>query len=96
MRGVANLGAELDLTDTLTQTALVQIIKEYRIKALVAKKTKERVVRFTRRRRQHLVEQRASLATTQPVAPIDTKKNSTFVDTGEKNTLAKIREAENG
>lgn len=96
VRGVANLGAELDLTDTLTQTALVQIIKEYRIKALVAKKTKDRVVRLTRRRKQQLAEQRASLAKTQPTTPIDMKKNSTFVDTGAKSTLAKIREAENG
>ena len=96
VRGVANLGKELDLTDTLTQTALIQIIREYRIKALVAKKTKDKVVRYTRRRIEQLTEQRKSLAAKQPQAPIDFKKNATFVDTGEKTTLAKIREAENG
>lgn len=96
IRGVANLGKELDLLDTLIQTALVQIIKEYRIKALIAKKTKDRVVRFTRSRVTHLRKQRESLATKQPQTPIDSQKNATFVDTGEKTTLAKVREAENG
>jgi len=96
IRGVANLGKELDLSDTLTQTALVQVIKEYRVKALVAKKTKDKVVRWTRGRLASLKEHRASLATKQPQAPIDPKKNATFVDTGEKTRLAKVREAENG
>ena len=45
IRGMSNLGKELNLADTLTQTALVQIIKEYRIKALLAKKTKDSVIR---------------------------------------------------
>jgi len=96
IRGVANLGKELDLSDTLTQTALVQVIKEYRVKALVAKKTKDKVVRWTRGRLASLKKHRASLATKRPQAPIDSKKNATFVDTGEKTRLAKVREAENG
>lgn len=96
VRGVSNLGKELDLTDTITQTALIQVIKEYRIKALVAKKTQAKVVRWTRQRITHLIEQRKRLAKKQPQTPIDTKKNSTFIDTGQKNTLAKIREIESG
>lgn len=96
MRGVANLGKELDLTDTLTQTAVIQIIKGYNIKALVAKKTLNRVVKLTRQRTKDLAEQRQSLARKEQPIEIDSKRNATFVDTGEKNTLTKIRQAENG
>lgn len=96
IRGVSNLGKELDLTDVLTQTAVTQIIKEYRIKALVATKTKDRVVRLVRRRISDLREQRKTLAKKQPQVPIDAKKNATFVDTGKRSTLAKVRESENG
>lgn len=96
VRGVANLGKELDLTDTLTQTAVIQVVKNYRIKALIAKKTLSRVVRLTRQRINVLTEQRKSLAQKPQPVEIDSKRNATFVDTGEKNTLTKIREAENG
>lgn len=94
IKGMANLGKELDLSDILTQTALIQIIKEYRIKALVAKKTKDKVIRLTRNRLATLKKHRASLATKQPQAPIDVKKNATFINTGEKTRLAKVKEAE--
>jgi len=96
VRGVSNLGKELDLTDTLTQTALSQILKEYRIKALVSKKTLVRVIRFTRKRIKHLEDQRTILRDKQQPAAIDPKKNSVFVDTGKKSTLAKIRQENNG
>lgn len=96
IRGISNLGKELDLTDVLTQTAAIQVIKEYRIKALVAIKTKDKIVRLVRRRISYLREQREILAKKQPQIPIDAKKNATFVDVGTKNTLAKIRESENG
>jgi len=96
IRGVSNLSKSLDFTDTLIQTALIQIIKEYRIKALVATKTVNRIVKLTNRRVEHLNEQRIMLAQKPQPAKIDTQKNSTFIDTGGKNTLAKLREAENG
>jgi len=96
IKGVANLGKELDLTDTLTQTALIQVIKEYCIKALVAKKTVDRVVRLTRRRTEYLSQQRIALAQKPQPVEIDPQKNATFIDSGEKNILARIREAENG
>lgn len=96
IRGVSNLGKLLNFTDTLVQTALVQIIKEYRIKALVAKKTVAKVTYLTCRKIKDITAQRAVLSNKLPIVAIDSKKNSTFVDVGEKSTLAKIREAENG
>lgn len=96
IKGITNLGKELDLTDTLTQTALIQIIKEYNIKALVAKKTVAKVVRLTNCRITQLKNQRKLLAEKQQSIEIDSQKNATFIDSGEKNILAKIREAENG
>ena len=96
VRGVFNLSNVLDFTKPLTQTALVQIITEYRIKALIAKKTVDRVVRLTNKRITKLSEQREVLSKKHQQVDIDSKKNSTFIDTGKKNTLSKIREAENG
>lgn len=96
VRGVSNLGKELDLTDALTQTAIVHVIKNHRIKALVAKKTVAKVIKLTNKHLALLKEQRVLLANKPQQAPIDTKKNSTFVDTGRKSILARIREAENG
>lgn len=96
IRGVSNLGKELDFTDVLTQTALIKIIAKYNIKALVAKKTVARVVKLTRQYRKELLGQRESLAKKEQPIAIDSKKNSTFVDTGEKSVLAKIRDVENG
>ena len=96
IKGVSNLGMELDLTDTLTQTALVKIILEHNIKALVAKKILARVVRLTKCKIKDLSKQRALLSEKQQPVIIDIKKNSTFVDTGQKGRLAKIREEENG
>ncbi len=96
IRGVSNLGKELDLTDKLTQTALIDTIREYKIKALVSKKTISRVVRLTRGRIESIKEQRDIISQKQPQQDIDPKKNSTLVDTGQKSVLARIREAENG
>jgi len=96
VKGVSNLSRQLDLTNALTQTALIQIIKEYRIKALIAKKTNERVIRLTYHRIELLKKQRMLLANDQPPAIFDIKKNSTIIDIGEKNTPAKIRKIENG
>ncbi len=96
IRGVANLGREIDLSDVITQTALIQVIREYRIKALVAKKTLQRVVRITNKRVVALKKQRVELSKKQQPVEINSQKNSTFVDTGKKNTIAKIREVENG
>lgn len=96
IRGVSNLSKELDFDNILTQTAIIQIIKEYRVKALIAKKTKDKVVRLVRRHIDDLEKQRTSLKNKPQHLPIDIKKNSTFIDTGTKSILAKIKEAENG
>lgn len=94
IRGIANLGKELDLTNILTQIALIQIIKEFNIKALIAKKTTARVVKLTNQRIIQLKEQRKLLAEKQQQKLINEKKNSIFIDTGNKTILAKIRESE--
>lgn len=96
IRGISNLGKELDLTDALMQTSLVQIIVQYKIKALVAKKTISRVVRLTWARNRLLIEQRTKSSMKDQPVYIDPSKNSTFIDTGKKGMLAKVREAENG
>lgn len=95
IRGLSNLGRELDLSNTLVKVALINVIKSNYIKALVSKKTVTRVVRMTRKCHQELVDQRESLSKKQHPVMIDSKKNATFVDTGKKNVLAKIRDAEN-
>jgi len=96
VRGVSNIGKQLDITDTLTQTALIHIIKEYHIQALVSKKTVAKVIKLTNRRIADLKNQRVGLATKQLQPDIDQGKNSTFVDTGNNSVRAKIREVENG
>ena len=96
IRGMSNLGRELDLGDTLVQVALIKVIKTNYIKALVSKKTVARVVRLTHKCYQELLSQRESLSNKKQPTKIDSKKNATFVDTGRKNVLAKIRDAENG
>lgn len=96
IKGIANLGKKLDLTNILTQTALIQIIKERNIKALVAKKTIVRVVKLTNCCITQLKDQRKLLIQKQQPIEIDHKKNATFIDTGNKTILAKIKETENG
>lgn len=96
IRGVSNLGKKLDLTDKIIQTALVQIIREYNIKALVAKKTVDRVVKLTNRRVEELRLRRETLVQKVQPIEIDSRKNSTFIDTKEKGVLSKVREVENG
>lgn len=96
IRGVSNLNKELDLTNTLTQTALIQIIKEYNIKALVAKKTIVKIVRLTNRRIAQLKDQRKLLTGKQQQVKIDIKKNSTFIDTGRKSRFARVKEKDHG
>jgi len=96
VKGVDNVSQLLNFDDILMQTALIEIIKERNIKALTYKKTVDRVARLARQRRDRLAQKRMELSRKQQPTAIDARKNSTFVDTGEKNTLAKIREAENG
>lgn len=96
IRGMFNLSGELDLENTLVQVALIKVIKTNYIKALVSKKTVVRVVRLTHKCHRELLDQRESLSKKKQPAIIDSKKNATFVDTGKRNVLAKIRDAENG
>jgi hypothetical protein len=97
VRGVANLGKELDLTNVSVQTALIQVIKENNIGALIAQKTVAKVVKLTNRRIIQRKEQQELLVKKQPPQiTIDSKENAIFVDTGERNTLSKIRDVESG
>lgn len=96
VKGVDNVVKQLDITNTLIQTALVQIIKNHNIKSLTYKTVAQRVVRSVEKRKADLEEQRIRFGKKQPPQAIDVKKNSTFVDTEEKSTLGKIREVEDG
>lgn len=96
VKGVANVLEQLGEIDILTQTAFIQIIREYNIKSLTYKTTVKKVVENIRSRKYRLEQQRAELREKPQPQAIDMQKNSTFVDTGKKSVLAKIREAENG
>lgn len=96
IKGVDNVLKQLVSVGVLTETAFVQIIKEHNIKSLTYKSTVSRVVKNIRQREIDLEKQRAKLRAKPSQQDVDVVKNSTFVDTGEKSVLAKIREAENG
>ncbi len=96
VKGIDNVLKTLDSKDPLIQTALVQTIKQNNIKSLSYSTTVKKVVKYTIIRRGDLKRQRDILQEKTPTKEIDAKKNSTFVDTGEKGVLGKIREEENG
>lgn len=96
VKGVANVLQQLGVEDTITQTAFVQIVREHNIKSLTYKTTAKRVVKNVLGRKNKLEKQRRELRDKPQLQEIDAQKNSTFVDTGNKGILAKIREAENG
>lgn len=96
VKGVDNVAQELDFKDNLIQTALINVIKDYNIKALTHKTTLNRVIIGVRKKRKELEIQRANLSQKPTPIKINIKKNSTFIDTGDKSPLAKIREAEHG
>lgn len=96
VKGVDNVLQQLGTIDPLVQTAFVQIICEHNIKSLTYKTTVNKVVKNIRGKKGDLKQQRAELKDKPQPQTIDTQKNSTFIDTGKKNILAKIREAENG
>jgi len=96
IKGVSNLGKIFDITDTQIQTALIQIIRERNIKALVASKTVASVAKFTKKRIEELIENKKLLSKKEHKRVSDVKGNSTFVDTGNEGPLAKIRRIENG
>jgi len=96
VRGVANLGKQIDTTDPIVQRALIDTIVKYRIKALVAKKTVEKVIKLTNRRIKEITTRREASSSRPAATQVDVPKNSTFVDTGEDSILAKIKRIENG
>ncbi len=97
VKGVDNILKQLGEIDALTQTALVKIVQEHNIKATTHKATINRIVKSVLQKRIDIQAARVGLSQKQqPSTIIDTKKNSTFVDTGDKSALTKIREAENG
>lgn len=96
VKGVDNVLKEVGDEEFLTQTAFIQIIEQHNIKSLSYKTTVGKVVKYVTIRKTDLRAQRAKLRTKSLQQEVDVKKNSTFVDTGEKNPLAKIREVESG
>lgn len=93
-KGVSNISKLVNIDDILTQTALIQIIKEYNIKSLTSKSTVTKVVKNVEKRKIALEEQRAHLSERELQQEVDVKKNSTFIDVGKKGILARIRESE--
>ena len=96
VRGIANLKQKLDLTDPITQRALIDVIKTHNIKALVSKKTIEKVIKLTLLLIEDMKNKRRTLSQTDTYVEIDEQKNSTFVTPKPDNRLAKIREIEHG
>lgn len=96
IKGVENIFQQLEVLDAITQTAFVQIIKEHNIKSLTYKSTVKRVSKNISLRKIELEKRRAKFQEKQHQPEINIKKNSTFVDTGKKNLITKIREAEGG
>lgn len=82
--------------DILIQTAFIEIIKEHNIKSLSYKITIKKVVRSICQKKSDLEQQRIKLRERTPRQEVNIKENSTFIDTGKKGVLAKIREVENG
>lgn len=96
VKGVANVLKVLGTENPLTQTAFVQIVKQHNIKSLSYKTTVQKVVKYITIRKDDLERKRTELSEKPQIKEIDTEKNSTFVDTGRKNILSKIKETENG
>ncbi len=96
IKGVDNVIKLLKTMDSITQTAFVQVVQQHNIKSLSYKTTVEKVARNIYKRKTFLEKQRAELILKIPQSEVDVKKNSTFIDTGDKSVLAKIRESENG
>lgn len=96
VKGVANVCEQLGDTGTLTETAFIHVITLYNIKSLSYKTTVNKVVKNIHKKKIHLEQQREQLRHKKHNIQIDIKKNSTFVDTGPRGILSKIREAENG
>lgn len=96
VKGVDNVIKQLGSEDAIFQTAFVQIVREHNIKSLMYKTTVKKVVKNVLKRKADLEQHRINLQSKPTPQDIDTKKNSTFVDTGSKGVLAKIRESENG
>lgn len=96
VKGVDNVIKQLGSEDTLFQTAFIQIVLSHNIKSLMYKTTVRRVVKNVLKRKVDLEQQRRDFQSKPATQKIDVKKNSTFVDTGKKGVLARIRETENG
>ena len=96
VKGVDNVIKLLKTMDSITQTAFVQVVQQHNIKSLSYKTTVAKVARNIYKRKTFLEEQRSELMSKMPQREVDVKRNSTFIDTGDKGVLAKIRESENG
>jgi len=95
-KGIANLANELNMDDQVVRTALVHVIKNNNIKSLTAKKTISRVIALTFKQLDIINRDRNKMDVNRYNSDIDIKENAKFVDTGEKTTISKIREMENG
>lgn len=91
IRGVHNLFQKLDnIDDPLLRNAIIEIIQQYKIKSLLAKKTVARVVKLVSAR---FNTHKRKIKENQP-PPTTIKENKQFTDTGKGSALGKLRELE--
>ena len=93
-RGVKKLSEIFDFQQLLVRQALIQVIQTHNIKALVANKTIDYVVRHTQHTIKILQNQRQNILDN----AITTNQNQSteLIDIGDKSQLAKIKAIENG
>lgn len=96
IKGVFNLFSLIDIQDPIVQTATIHIVTKHNIKALVAKKTLERVVKLINKKIQQIKEERQQIAEKARIAIFNPRDNCHFIDCGDTNKLAKIKRIESG
>lgn len=94
IKGVFNLFNLIDIQNPLIQTAIIHVITKYNIKALVAKKTLDRIVKLVDKRTRQIKEDRQKIADKAQTVIFNPRDNCHFIDCGDTNKLAKIKRIE--
>jgi len=98
-RGIKQLSESLDFNIPAIKAALIEIILERRIKALVRKDTITLVIKQVKKKLDNTIRQRQEMADKAqlPIIADDyQQRNARLVDTGTRDTFAKLREIEHG
>jgi len=91
IKGAHNLLKKIDTPkDPMVCNAIIEIIQQYKIKSLLAKKTIEKIIKLTAKR---LAVNKQKIIQNQPPR-ISVENNKKFIDTGPKTDLGKLRELE--